>query len=439
MKNGRSTAVIAVTLLLLCAASTLHAQMLMGLTLEKLGILTTPGTGARPFGMGTAYTAVSDDAFALLYNPAGLAQIRRKEASFGLHHARHDVTNRYIARQGEQNSSFTSLGHLAAVYPYPTYRGGLVFGFGVFKAGSSDMETFRRGYVSEKLAQVTNLYLQSGNLYQYHIGAGVDISPRISIGASLVIWDESINFTEEISYADPGSTAVQLDDVSMDLDGFNFNIGLLVRLHENVRAGFMFSSPAWINIDGEGITRYYGEYNTIPAEGWDIDEFGTIEEKFTLPMQFRGGLAVNISHLLLSADLAYIEYSQTKWEGVTIVDEFDESAGKVLDDVLNVHIGAEISLPWYPVRIRGGYSYSPLFMSTMEEITFFEDDYPKSYIGDFDVLTERQFFTFGLGTLVDRVLSLDVAAAIGGFKRETEDAREDRNITEVFLSGAYRF
>jgi len=34
------------------------------------------GLGARPMAMGGAYTAVADDAFAVYYNPAGLAQVR---------------------------------------------------------------------------------------------------------------------------------------------------------------------------------------------------------------------------------------------------------------------------------------------------------------------------------------------------------------------------
>lgn len=40
------------------------------------------GWGVRPLGMGGAFTAVVNDANAPLYNPAGLAQVTRPEASF---------------------------------------------------------------------------------------------------------------------------------------------------------------------------------------------------------------------------------------------------------------------------------------------------------------------------------------------------------------------
>jgi len=38
--------------------------------------------GARPIGMGNAFTAVADDLNALVWNPAGLVRMRRREASF---------------------------------------------------------------------------------------------------------------------------------------------------------------------------------------------------------------------------------------------------------------------------------------------------------------------------------------------------------------------
>lgn len=41
--------------------------------------LSTYGSGARPLGMGGAFTGLSDDSSAIYYNPAGLAQVNRKE------------------------------------------------------------------------------------------------------------------------------------------------------------------------------------------------------------------------------------------------------------------------------------------------------------------------------------------------------------------------
>jgi long-chain fatty acid transport protein len=433
-----------------CCPREADSQVSSALTLERLGMLTTPGTGARPFAMGGAFTAVSDDAFALLYNPAGLAQIRRKEVSIGLHHANDDITNDFTGLAVEKSHTYTAFGHFSAVYPYPTYRGSLVVGFGIFRVGTSELETMRGGIIEDPdvaNGYAENLLLQSGNIYQYHLGVGLDISPRLALGAGLVIWDESTDFTEEIYYEDNDSTALYTDDVSMDLDGFGFNIGLLFRLHERIRAGFMLSSPTWISYRGEGFTTYSSAHEG--GGGWEPDsELGIIDTDYTLPWQMRGGLSVSIASLLIAADVTYIDYSQTKWEGLSIIDENDIGGRKVLNSTWNFNIGAEFTLPMYPVRLRGGYSYTPLALESNSEISYIKGDIdyyesiydlPLILYADSDVKKNRQCFSFGVGALIDRVLTLDVACAIGGFERSAGELTEETSSIQVIASGGYRF
>ena len=42
----------------------------------------TFGTGARPLGMGNAFTAIADEASTTYYNPAGIAQLTHHEFNF---------------------------------------------------------------------------------------------------------------------------------------------------------------------------------------------------------------------------------------------------------------------------------------------------------------------------------------------------------------------
>jgi len=416
------------------------ADVQSGIALERLGLLSMNGSGARPFSMGNAYTSVSDDVYALLFNPAGLAQMRRKELSFGLHHARNELKNSYIGTSVDQAGSYTSLGHIAFTYPYPTYRGSLVFGFGIFRTGSSDLESLRNGYLSDIPATSQNVLTQSGNIYQYHIGVGVDVSPRISIGAGLVLWDESLDFTEQIVYEDPGSLAVYTDDVSLDMDGVSFNLGLLIRLHEDVRVGFVFTSPTWLSYYGEGVTNYEGTYYVGPYSGWTSDPYyGLIDEDYTLPMQLRGGVSARLAYLLLSADVSYIDYSQTKKNGQRLIDDLSPGRPSVLEAVWNFYAGAELTVPDLPLRLRGGYSYMPLSLSTIEEIVFIENDELVAYVGDADIVRERHRFSLGAGVLIDRVLAIDAAFAFGSFERDTGYFVDEQKTTEIVLSGTYRF
>jgi long-subunit fatty acid transport protein len=440
---ARLAAVATIAALIIGIPCMSHSQILAGLALEKLGILCNQGTGARPFAMGGAYTAVSDDAFALIYNPAGLAEMRRKEIAMGLHQRSDEITNTYLRLSGTQSSSHTSLGHLAAVYPYPTYRGSLVFAFGLFQAGTSYLESVKNAHLADIPATAENRYVQSGTIYQYHFGLGFDLSPRVALGASFVIWDESVDFTDRIDYADADSTALWNDNVKMDLDGVSFNMGLLVRLSENLRAGFSFTSPAWLTYRGDGITTYDGTY--AGGGGWTTDpDYAIIEEDYTLPMKFNGGLALRFPLLTLAADVSYTDYAQTKYNGLAITSELDAGMEHVLEAAWSFRLGAEAMLPQAPVRFRAGFAYVPLELSTVEEIAYIADDSPRSIIADFEAGRERRFFTFGIGGLIDRVLTLDLGVAIGGYEKVTKDGTqtvltEERSITELVLSGAYRF
>jgi hypothetical protein len=435
-------AALALSALVIPRAS--HAQVVEGITLERLGLLGSQGTGARPFAMGGAYTAVSDDGFALMYNPAGLADVRRKEISVGFHQRRDEITNRYLTLSSTQTSTYTSLGHVAAVYPYPTYRGSLVFAFGVFQSGNSDLESIKNVYLEDIPAEVSNSFVSSGTIYQYRFGVGFDLSPQVAVGATFSLWDESVDFNDEINYADNDSTAFWNDNVSMDLDGVSFSLGLLIRASEHVRAGLSISSPAWLSFDGSGVTTYDGTYAS--GEGWTTDpDYGVIDEDYTLPMKFTGGAAIEVAALTLAADVGYTDYSQTKHNGLAITSGRDTGMDRVLKETWDFHVGAELALPRVPVRVRGGFAYIPLELSNVEDIAYIANDVPTSAFPRFEAERERKFFTFGIGGLIDRVLTLDLGVSIGAYEKTTSDSgrgtvfTEKRSIVEGIVSGAYRF
>jgi hypothetical protein len=86
----------------------------------------------------------------------------------------------------------------------------------------------------------------------------------------------------------------------------------------------------------------------------------------------------------------------------------------------------------------------PLEVSTLEEIAYIADDSPTSIIADFEAERERKFFTFGVGGTIDRVLTLDLGVAVGGWEKVTASGAgtvltQERSTTEIVLSGAYRF
>ena len=77
------------------------------------------------------------------------------------------------------------------------------------------------------------------------------------------------------------------------------------------------------------------------------------------------------------------------------------------------------------MSIRAGYMRDPL-PYTPENI---------------NIETERQFITFGLGMMLDRVLSLDVAYMRGFWKESINDdvTVKDRTSNRIYISAGYRF
>ncbi|MBN1755527.1 outer membrane protein transport protein, partial [bacterium] len=101
-----------------------------------------PGIGAKGIGMGGAFRGVADDATAIYWNPAGIAQLDRSQIllkgqllynNFTYSPSEIMLQNAHVLREGEQpllNRSFI-LGHLFGVLSFPEFPS-LKAGLGVY-------------------------------------------------------------------------------------------------------------------------------------------------------------------------------------------------------------------------------------------------------------------------------------------------------------------
>ena len=86
------------------------------------------GSNARALGMGNAFNALSDDASASYFNPAGFALLKKMELSGGLSFTNFNNNTTFFGNQTEDNTTNTSLNRISFALPFPTYQGSLVFG-----------------------------------------------------------------------------------------------------------------------------------------------------------------------------------------------------------------------------------------------------------------------------------------------------------------------
>lgn len=381
------------------------------------------GIGARAMGMGGAAIAVSEDFSALYWNPAGLAQVRRIEVSGGLSHQRFTSKTTFFGNKTRDRENNTRLNAIGMVFPMPTYRGSLVFALGTGRVENFDVLFVQRGYSRQNDWLEDGEEIQSGGLYSWSLGGAVDVSPTLSLGATINLldgdyhydWDAYFADTQNI-YNDPTpprsdyDTTYIHDTSSADFDGLSLKLGGLLRLSRFVKAGMTITSPVTYDISGDAIERTWDVYDDGDVDQY-LDSF-YFKNEISTPWEFGFGVAWSVPTFLLAGDLRYADWSQMKFNDEPL-DDYQEA--------LSLSIGGEYILPMGGTKIRAGFSSEPMAYAAPE------------------IVEDRRYFTLGAGFLVGQVMTLDLAWVRGSWKTSQESLTEKDEVTRLFLSAAYRF
>ncbi len=422
--------------------------------------LAMPGynTQARALGMGNSYLSISDDASALSFNPAGLGLVKQMEFAGGLNYSK--VTNdaTFFGNTKSADNSSTNLNQAAFVFPFPTVRGSLVFGFGYHqtndlgglmkfdgynfgttsriqdlnKSGSIpyDLYLADQNYntlINGKLQQYgTNT--ESGALRQWDFAGAVETAPNLYVGLQLSVLSgsytsSSVYSEEDVKYIYDG---IQLEptnsktnhfiafdmqnDLNWDLSGYNFKLGLIYQLQKLGRFGISIQTPRVYTIDETFQTQAASYFENV-SYSLDQSAYPELKSKYDLvtPYVFSAGGSLNYAGLIASLDISFQDYSETKFENAQ-GDVYDSDLNKInwqiknsLRAALNYNLGAEYTFPNIGLRVRGGYF--------LQQSPYVGD--PSSY--------DRTYFTGGLGFIIEESLALDVAYAHGWWDAHTDN------------------
>lgn len=427
----------AVSLAAVLTVSTAAAQNINeAITVEDLGFTQWLSVGGRPAGMAGAYVAAGDDAHALIYNPAGLARVRRIDVSLGFQHTQGSVKNTFYGNPNKTEFSSTTLDGISAAYPVPSYRGSLVVAGGVYRVMSSQFEILNRGVNTDTDTYDDYLLQQSGNIYSYTIGFGVDLSPSVSVGLNGFILDGNIKALTQFSYSFLGpledgalETEALSDDAEVDLNGYGMVVGIQYHPHNLLHFGLAVATPVKINLKGSAYEE--NAYYYVNSEDEYFDEQFFIDADYKLPLRAAAGLSFTPPHFVVSLDAEYTDWRQTESNGVQLKDE---NLNPVFREVLNLRLGGEVLLPVIPVRIRAGYALIPYALEYLQADRISGDSIQKA-----DIETERQKATVGFGVLIGRVLSIDASYEHLIGKRTIQSLVDDRTNNRLILSGSYRF
>lgn len=442
--------------------------------------------GAQALGLAGTSIGVATDFSALFSNPAGLAQQREGEFSFGLaqNGFSNDVTFWRTKEQIDNNK--INLDNLGMVYPVPTWRGSLTFAFGFGRmqqynsASSFGGFNIQNSYVevitptddlwamspSERtnfldndisyqlwLSDTSNGYLypiltdslrqhatvfEEGGMNHWAFGMGIDIAPNLSFGVSLNITSGKYTYDRTYTerdiynvyhYAFPWNidrffyTQTITDDVS----GFNALFGLMYRQEDVFRCGITFRTPTWYTVSEGYGWKYESSFDNGKYYSWS--ENYNSEYSITTPMIVSGGFSFKpVSWLLLAADADYVDWTQIELDAddAQLNEHLKEQTHRAKFDLfretVNLRGGAEVSLLDGTLTLRGGMAL-----------------YPSPYRADENTTAyDRTYYTAGVTFRPVGNVLLSLAYALGDYKntRSTSDlfSRDGARSTQELIT-----
>jgi hypothetical protein len=451
------------------------------------------GAGSRALGMGNAYIGVSDDFSASLWNPSGLAQMRRLELMGGI--SSNGVTNdaTFFSAKQQSSSTATAVDNIGFVFPFPTVQGSFVVAFGYHRIadyastmsfnGYNDRSsiipslydasarydiayntylTNTTGYTAvQKNVQQRGTIKESGSLGAWSFSGAVDVDENISFGLSLNvysgIYDYSRNFIEEDSRNNYANTAPALPAdsaylrfnkfyydsyINSELSGSNFTIGMMYR-SDFFRVGIVAKGPTTMKIseaytnEGQSVFDNTGGWvslpNTIHKYSVPNDSVGPNEYGVKSPWTLGIGASLFIlPEFLVAVDIEQTDWTQIEWTDNPSLERRNGALQSAFRSVVSYRVGAEFDIPSTDLKLRGGYSVTP---------SPYKND-PSSFA--------QTMITGGLGYFLQRNVMLDGAVAFGtrtSYRNQyslpglIDPARTDESISSMLvnLSVSYRF
>ena len=396
---------------------------------EERAIDNFAGVGVRAMGMGGAFVGVADDFTAMYWNPAGLAQMQRREVQVSFLRNSRANDSIFNGTPGRSELTNTRFGSLGFVYPYPVYRGSLVLAAGLTRIKDFDWSLNLKG--DDQGLAADHALQHEGELALAGVSAAIDVSSAVSLGATLGLVsgeDEAVN---EFDWADLQNEFDEQRFLARDsfTDEYQWTpyavLGVMLRTPRDkprYRLGATFATGGThkIRYVFRGSPSDTG-YSSVEYDDGTVEEFSDEEARNTyelaLPFEFGvGASAEALPGLTLAGSLHLAEWSQSEYEGDDDGLRADTSFETQYRDVLRYHVGVEYRVPVVALDLRAGYFVDP--------VPFIGPRDPDSDDPPIRIEEDRRFITLGAGILIDEAMQIDLAWVRGAFKQVEEYSDE---------------
>jgi long-subunit fatty acid transport protein len=455
------------------------------------------GVGARALGMGSAYTGVANDYSAIVFNPAGLAQIRRMEFNAGFNYNSYNSNASYLSTAQQDNITQTGFQNIGFVFPFPTYQGSFViaggynrqanfgaiqnvnafnptqsiadswvrspsdvsdlaFGVGLLdtaRGGAFIRSQDPRDLTGANVRQRSRT-LEDGGRSNYSLAMAVELAPAIYFGATLNISSGSYSFSRSFREDDVNNVYSRwnnlelTDNITTSFSGWNTKLGVLYTASNNLRLGLTVETPTFLSLTDRFTTRLTSAFSSPPFPNDPpfatrvnfSDEYPeeTFSYRLRTPFVFGAGVSFEESFLTLSGQVNFTDWTQLRYstdDGGNTFDEQNQLFRTEFRQSLDFALGGEARLATLPVRLRGGYNvqYSPYKFR----------DNAGTIPTNWD--DARKTWSVGVGLLLRQTLTIDVAylqtnqLIQGSLYAGSLPVSEQLSVNNIVVTTSFRF
>lgn len=425
-----------------------------------------PGLGpdARALGMGNSFIAISDNAAGGYFNPAGLGLMKKSVLTAGFDFSNFSNDVEFMGTETDSKTDRTKFNQASLVLPFPTKQGSMVVAISYNQTKDlSGIITFS-GFNSGPTSKIQSLLdtdvpydlfltdednntpingmldqsgtiLNTGSLNEWNFSGAIEVAKNTFIGGNFTInvgKFESNNDYYEDDYQNiyQGETAAG-EPQTVDFKTFNFKnllrwniggwtgkLGMLYQWESFMRVGLTVQFPKVYSIEEDFDVNGSSEFGTGQKYFLDTYKYSDlVKYDIQTPYEFSAGAAFNLSFLIVSGQASLIDYTQMEFKDPEGIDPefFSEQNGLIKKSMrvgYNFNVGAELSLPLLPIKLRAGAIY--------QQSPFIEDD----------AAFDRKYLTAGAGFKFGDAFGVDLAYTYGWW-RDIHD-NYDSNVSRVY-------
>jgi len=400
---------------------------------EDLGFTGAPDVSSRGAGL-SAFAATVSDATALVYNPAGLARVKRRLVpTMVLGRCATTVTT--TSGGAPSGSSFDGIGlqFLGGAAAVPVTRGSFVPAVAVYRAFVSDLDLAYAGPNAPDARDDAFRFQQSGSTFAFALGAGVDLASAVSTGISVFALEGGFHslrqsHTRQATPA-PATDTYVVEDIDGDVDGIGARFGFELYAHRHLHLAAVITTPILINVS-TGSTRE----ESRQVEN-DVGSFvrtassGTTE--YIIPYRVDGGFAAPWGAWLVTAQVGVSDWSQAAIDAERLHLPTGDS---VLGRVIDWKAGVEWTAPRRPLRVRAGAARLPFVPRYLEA-----DRIDNDRLELVDTESGPWRAGAGAGALLRERITIDASYTRTWGERRAASMTESREGSQILVEGSYWF